>query len=368
MSIITLIIVLFGTIYFFLEVFLRTSFVLIYNQTTDFSPVLNITNFPVGLAIFDSNAIPIENLENQIRIYGEFYELSPDPQGYKITKLKLKQFPLERCDLDKHFGDYKYLFNKIQGLNYYLCLPVNSVNLTLYGNYADGLNPNSFLIFQIAKCFNNNNTDLFPEVKCFNRTTIDNNFNNVYLNMLFLDYDIDHKNSKNPGNIILRSETYPLSTTVYNRYFIRKKIVQYISDFGFLFSSIQNNVFFQDDSLNLNTDLRVNSSPIGLFGQVNISLSKKTDNYYRSYIKLQSALANIGGIVEGIFVIFSLLVKFIMSNNYFIDLGNKSYFFLDEMDKGKISNIHNVNLNRNININNVNNNQIIVENGNNQIR
>ena len=82
------------------------------------------------------------------------------------------------------------------------------------------------------------------------------------------------------------------------------------------------------------TDLRVNASPLGLFGNINISLSKKTDVFFRSYVKIQNAFANIGGIVEGIFFTFSVFMKYIMKKNYYTELGKSCYKFnSDQADK-----------------------------------
>lgn len=329
-SILTAIILMTSIVYFFSEVLLRNSFSLIYNQTTDLNPILDYNPYPFAIGFFDGMGNSLSDFENQIRLYGEYYEVVPDP-GEKIpNNLRSKKIKFEKCDLQNfknHFGNFSYLFKNMPRLKYYYCLPLNKLNFTLYGTYADALNAQSFFTVRVTKCFNSENTDLFPQVECLNRTIIDKNFSNVFLNLVYLDYELNHSNATSPGEIRSRSQSFPMSSSVYNKYFFKTKLIKYITDYGFLFSQLKTDYYFQEDTVSLSTDLRVNNSPIGLFGELNFSLSKKSDNYFRNYLKLQSALANIGGIVDGIFILCSLFVKFIMNDNYFNDIGKITYLF-----------------------------------------
>lgn len=325
-SLVMILLIFCSIFYFFFELILRESFTLIYNQTVDFNPTLNISNIPLVFGFADQYANPIKNLENQIRIYGEYYQMNKNYDSDKPVLLGIKQLKMEKCDINKHFGNYYSFFTKYAAmLDKFYCLPINEHNLTLYGTWGDSQNPNSYLVLKIAKCFNNENKEIFPDANCFNRTTIDSNLMNIYLNIVTLDYEINHTNVKNPDIISIRSDTFSLSSSVFNRYEIKKKIVNYQTDHGILFPILDYKQFFQYDISSLNTDLRVNISPIGLFGQISFSLSKKTDNYKRNYIKIQNVLANIGGIVDAIYIVFSLLFKYIMKGNYYNDLGNLVY-------------------------------------------
>jgi len=330
-SVILVMILMASMVYFFLEVFLRNSFLVIYNQITDSRPVLNFTNLPIGLALFDSQA-KLVDMEGQVRIFAEFHEISADKNRevlHKIIKIKL-----ERCNISNHLGEYKDYFKKNPLLEKYWCIPKGKYNLTLHGNWADSVNSNSYLLLKISKCFNTEDTYLFPTQICKNMTLIDSNLLQVFLNIFYLDNDIDHNNYENPGQLISKSETFALSSTSYSSYYIKKKIVKYQTDSGFLFSNLRNENFFQEDTLSMITDLSVNKSPTGLFGNINISLSKKTDIFFRGYIKLQSALANIGGIVEGIFFFFSAIMKLLMKRYYYTELGKSAYkFSADPIDK-----------------------------------
>jgi len=71
--------------------------------------------------------------------------------------------------------------------------------------------------------------------------------------------------------------------------------------------------------------LSINTSHIKIFRQIIFSLSKKTDNFYRIYPKLQKAIANIGGLVQGIWFFMTALVRFCTSKGYYNDIGKKFY-------------------------------------------
>lgn len=327
-SILTCLLMMGATIYFCCEVFFRNSFILIYNQITNYNPAFNFSDYPLAFGFFDTNSKPLEGLEDQIRVWMELQNLYPSEDSNQKVKFDTTLLKLEKCELKKHFTKYANLFKKYSYLETYYCIPTGKLNLTLYGNWADALNPNSFLTIKFAKCFNDQaNVNDFPEVSCRNISEIDKNLFGFVMNMLYLDYDINHSNVDNPVNIISRSESFSFSSSVFFRYHIRKKIVNYQTDYGFLFPNIVNEVFFQDDYMTSTTDLRVNTSPRGIFGHTILSLSNKTDNFSRTYTKIQNALANIGGIVEGIFFFFSVLVKFLLKKNYYSELGLSCYGF-----------------------------------------
>lgn len=355
-SIILIVILLTAICYFFFDVFARNSFVVIYNRTTMTQPMLNLTEFPIGVALFDGKANLID-IEGQATIHAEFHQISSFAFGKKPVQ-KITKINLERCNKDIHFGAHKEILSNNPILEKYWCIPTGKHNLTLYGNWADSANPNSYLVFKISKCLDNNkdldaknqanNTNFENLDKYTNANISDNSFVNkvcqeksiikknllqIYLNMFFLDYDIDHNNYETPGRLIQRSETFSLSSTSYSSYYLRKKIVKYQTDFGFLLTKIKNEFFFQEDTLSMITDLSSIDSPTATFGNINISLSKKTDVFFRGYVKIQSALANIGGIVEGIFFAFSFLMKFLMKESYYKELGKSAYLFAPEPSK-----------------------------------
>lgn len=358
-SIITLISVISAVVFFTWEFLFRNSFDLIYNQTTDYKEQLNITNNPIAIGFYDSTSKMLENIDNQIRIYGEFYEMRPEQDGTAPKTILTEQFKLEACNISRHFYEYKSIFEPFPRLPQYYCIPNGKLNASLFGSFLDTVKPNAFLTIKVSKCFNDKNkTNIFPEVSCKNKTEIDRNFNLIYVNVLYLDYDIYHLDVDNPARVVLRSETYPLSSSVFHSYHMRKKIVNYKTDYGFLFYNIHIQNFFQYDTLTTTTDLRVNSSQLEVFGTLIFSLSKISDNYFRKYVKIQNAIANIGGVIEGLFLLFSGLIKIFMQKNYYSSLGILCYKLSDDIDHNNNNNLNNFYSNLNININKNNSNNV----------
>jgi len=364
LSIFTVLIFITAIVYFFCEVFVRTNFSLIYNQTTDYKPILNLTNLPLAFGFLNAsgNIIPIPEVENYLNVYGEFKQMIPISKETGEFKINSQVFLLENCDLDAHFGIYSNFFSYIPNLNQFYCFPNRKMNFTLYGNLGDAFNPNSFITIKISKCLKNSNEIAlnFTNKNCLNKTLIDIKLNTFYLNALSLDYDIDHNNFENPAKLIVKTETFSFSSSVFNRYHKLRKIIKYYTDYGVLFSNSKNDFFFQDDSTNLYTDLRVNNSPVGSLGQLIFSLSQKTDNYFRIYKKIQSAIASIGGLLQGIWWVAISIIRFFNRKSYYSQLGKRIYKISD--DNVKNLNLTNYSKNFYANFENENNNQNKISN------
>ena len=84
------------------------------------------------------------------------------------------------------------------------------MNLSLYGNWADSNDPNSFLVIKMTKCLSSGIPAEFLEVlvkkQCANETQLEEKFYNSFLSVVMLDYDLDHNNFENPGKLRRRSE------------------------------------------------------------------------------------------------------------------------------------------------------------------
>lgn len=166
MSIFTVILLLIFIIYFICEVFVRQSFVFIFNQTTDSIPYLDLTKIPLAFRFYDiaGNLMPIAEVENQIRLYAEITQIKPPSAETGSTVINSKKFNLEKCDMQKHFGNYTDLFAGKADFSQYYCLPNDKQNLSLYGNWADSTNPCSFLDVRLTKCLSNDLPGEFSEV------------------------------------------------------------------------------------------------------------------------------------------------------------------------------------------------------------
>ena len=123
--------------------------------------------------------------------------------------LNRQRIQTEKCDINKHFGNYQNFFKDVPYLTHHYCA-VPGKNITLFGIYGS-IQPYNFLDFWIYTCVNDtavNRTNCFPREQSQARLV------NTYISYLYLDYFLDHTNIQNPGQLILRSEILPVSSTI----------------------------------------------------------------------------------------------------------------------------------------------------------
>jgi hypothetical protein len=86
----------------------------------------------------------------------------------------------------------------------------------------------------------------------------------------------------------LKANLFPVSSRVFKRIFIKKKLVEYISDLGIVLENFFQNDFFKNiDFVETTVDLRNLDSVIPIFAQVNFWLLQSKDKYFLNYIKPQ---------------------------------------------------------------------------------
>ena len=226
----------------------------------------------------------------------------------------------ERCDLEKHFGEYKEYFRHVPYLNHHFCL-IPGQNITTYGLYGSTANYN-FVDHWISTCVNDtklNRTNCFPTEKSKARLV------NTYISYVFLDYSIDHNDILNPVKVNLRSEILPVSSTIYKRIFFYQRPVTYTTDYGLVFEDFQDIKFYQTLDSKENVDLRPQGTVPGSFALISVMMDKYNNFYMRKYSKIQSFLADVGGLVKGLLLISSLLNYLVSEEFYYVDLVNSLY-------------------------------------------
>ena len=188
------------------------------------------------------------------------------------------------------------------------------------------------------------------------------------------------------------------SNLYYKLVFVTLKQIEYIDDVGFFFEDISKRDYYAVDDIK--EVFNFSKQPDGKFLDFAINFGTGKDTVRRNYKRIQSVIAEVGGLFKGI-VISSLILKyFFMSNdvynylNYFIYNKNISYndmikknfnqrsvLKLNEKYANELSEVNNIkvkdnsaNMNLNVNnicsnlkIDNVNNNNHSSNNNNNYI-
>lgn len=226
---------------------------------------------------------------------------------------------MEKCNIDKHFGNYRYLFENQTDLDTFVCpdfasLPEDS----LYGLYGD-TEPYSFYNFAIRPCVDELDGDI-----CYNSTYIKSFLNQVFLDVRTVDFSVANFNTI-PYFPVARGDRFTVSQSIFRRIWMKYKSIDYNSDIGYVFSENIQNSFHQLGEFSSDVDMRdqkTNVTPYTFLWLTLINSNQKSF-YYRSYLKAQTMFANVGGIIKLIFLIANVLNFTISKKLYYSLLINK---------------------------------------------
>lgn len=309
---------------YFLVMFLsRSNYKIVSNQEINDEVYLkSINDYPIMFRVTDNNALVPDNatLYTKIRMAYCSSEFNPKTG----IKQHLHYFlEMETCDINKHFGQYKNLFENMTDLSTFTCPNWGTINEKF--NKSIDLNrvygsPKEYTFLHLFVSACDNKTD-FPVV-CKRKSEID-----AFLTSPFFEYRyIDHKINSNsivPNIAFVSGERESFSPSIFKRIWLYWKQSTYVSDFGFIFQDMSSTVFVQTDYIKIDIDLhdwRTQSLEPGSFLWFTLSNSKRQDNYLREFLKSQEFLASVGGIIKGITTIGYLLSWLSSNKNYYEEL------------------------------------------------
>ena len=301
-SFITLFISFIISLFFLFRFIKKEDFTILNSSQID--NLINMTNsntFPFLFRLSDNYSIPLE----QKGLYEFSFKI-----WYKNTsslKYDYDLISIEKCDINKHFGNYISVFKTMNDIDSFFCPSLRFSNQSLLGIYGS----NHFIYYNIdiSKCKNetNNNT-------CLSENEINNTLKYAYFDLRFIDYYIDNFNKKNPENLYIRNERILTSIKIFKKVFLLfKKIIYYI-DIGIFQHYYSKKNFHQYDNLQINSVLIENDDT---FFSLSILNSGKIIKYKKNYLKFQHYVSSIGGFYTSISFIFYLLNYFNSKNSYY---------------------------------------------------
>lgn len=279
------------------------------------------------MGLIDSRGNPLANDKNIYKLFPQFWfvKIENDENGMPVKKTVMKNFTLEKCE-NKHFGVHSHLFEDIASINELYCIPPDTFNFTLFGEYGHTTSDFSFMQIYINKCVNGS---AYGVNDCNDADVNNKLLSNVYLQLHFLDNEINPY-SPDPSQLVIKSETLSISSTMYKKYIHYFKKVTYDTDNGYVFQEHQIKEFFQLDSIEFNADLKTTGTWPGTFSDISMRLSPKTDEYKRGYTKIQNVVANIGGVIKFVLFLTSILTRFITQKIFFKNVGNELFYFKED--------------------------------------
>ena len=282
---------------------------------------------PFMVRLSDNHRIPLnkDKLYNiTLKVFYNVYNETLD--DYTINEFD--EIILEECNINKHFGEYKKYFEDIKNINSFYCPLERNSNQILYGAYGENANF-SFYYYYFSKCSNNN---------CYIEEEIKNILSEAYLDLIFVDYSINNLNSKEPKKLIVRSERFLISSTIYKRIWLYFKQVKYINDNGYILTKKNEEKFHQFHSLRFDSDYRdiEHSDEPSTFLTMCIANSGEVSVFNRKNLKFQDYLANICGVIKTLKVLFGILNYHFAKNTYLIRI-IKDFLIENSLEKKSIN-------------------------------
>lgn len=357
-SILTLSIILFS------EVVNHEKINILYNIYTNSDPTIDFRKSQIVLLITDAFGNEFENDDRLFDITAKFWNITfPIINDTMMpAKANILDVPMRRCKNKtfEYFNSYYQSMNS--AYNSLLCPEFGDKNISLVRKYGNKFGY-TMLNFYFNKCTNNTQIEYSVGKNnrtCFPQGVIEKKLSQIYISLLRIENDINTKDFTNPINTLSKIDLLPLSITIFKNYNIDINYVKLISDNGMLFENNQEYTTFRTERIYENVDLRGDNTIYpGTFSQVNFRGSGNSEIFNRSYYKIQSALANFGGIFQIVTIIGRVLIFFWSKNNMneyliqsILEAGefmklrelNESYSFEDLQEK---INFYNKNYNSN---------------------
>ena len=312
-------------IYFLIDMFNRNNFTIVTSTINPEKP-LSITfsneTFYLGLGIQDPityDFILDESIYWVEAVYKKASRLSNGSLQWEEEPVEV-----EECQLEKFPNKYRDLFTKRSVKNLYC---VKNLKYKIEGTFLHDVY--SFLLFNFYQC---KNTTLNGN-KCKSSDVIDYYLNGTFAAVEFTDVSIDPTNYDSP-DIPMIGEGY---STVSNKFFremhVFFKLVSIKQDHGYIFSNYDVKEYVQLDYVK---DM-LTIVPKEEFCSITVKISNRVDTSQLRYVKFQTTIANIGGILKIISIAGTAITFFYCRNKYEIDLINSIFFIKKGKDANKVS-------------------------------
>ena len=320
-TIFSFILMIVAGIYFFAKLISHDSISII--SSTESSYFINLTqtyNVPFLFRLSDKDGIPYEDSDKLYSLIAKYWHGGTNSTNRTIenTQQYFDLLTVEKCDINKHFGPYKHLFQSMNDLNTFYCPSLKQPNQTIHGIYGS-IYPFGYYDLYFKKCYKNENEN------CYDDDIIIDKLYNTYLDFRTIDYEINPKKLE-VESLIIHSERMTVSLSVFKRIWMSLDKVKYITDTGLFFDNNKEKCFFKFNSMKYDYDLRDYDSAQTSFLTFSVIGSGKIFNYKRKYQKIQDYIATLSGIIKLISLV-SICLNFSYSRNtYYYRLINGLFF------------------------------------------
>ena len=199
----------------------------------------------------------------------------------------------------------------------YMCLARGKYDMSIIGVYEKTINSGGYTMPTIffSRCDP-------TKQQCLNETYIDEQLTSFFFTVMFSNYNIDNYNTTNPAvTNINYSYMSTLGSGMYKTYSLGLQQVLYDTDNGFVFQNHQVKQFYIEGSITPDFFLKSSFGPLTL-GCLIVTNSSTIMKVYRCYMKTQTILAQIGGVINAIMIIGKFMQKFFIRRHNYMNLAN----------------------------------------------
>lgn len=337
-----------AAINFGLQIFTRDNAKVTLNYEYEDLPYISMSNnFPMAINIVKRGAYPIESFQAYYNISLVNYSQNR-VNGSAVVKLTERVMGIcEEQDFKGRISQFDLIANP-SGLSQYFCLKQDQT-LELKGMI--GTPRVNYLAILINRCVNGTG------IICKSKEEIDNQFKNVFIQLLTTDYYFDSKNFLDPGRVYLKSTNIPITSDFYKRTYMYFSNVEYTTDSGMIFEDKSSQKYYHTDSMKEQIFFSKEAAfTQNTLSEISITVTPLKYQYYRTYYKLQQLAADVGGIVKAFTLFFSFANKLINQKKLNLKIVNDIFNFKDRnminsQENKNESSSNEINLNKNCNNN-----------------
>jgi hypothetical protein len=300
------------------------------NKFTNELPIININSSNFYFAFGLENKETLNRFIDETIYYPEivFIDRSKVNGEFIINSKKVLEY--EECKEENFGKDFQNLLLRGELKNSY-CLKDFNFNLSLAGGFK--YETMSYIRIKIFPCKNTTRNNYH----CRSQKEIDHFFSNGYLSFLIKDFGINPANFSSPEIPIFRDLFTTIDKRIYRNMILKYGVTEILTDEGLISENIrtvnylQLREVFQSFSFLEEEDYK-NGTEICL---VQLRLDDTIHIQKRKYTKLSEIFSRIGGYMQLIYTLFSILALFLNKLNLELKIINSIFNF--DIEKKKMA-------------------------------
>jgi hypothetical protein len=330
-GLITLIInafIVYCVFYFGDDLWLREEPTSLFTKGINNSTPIYLKDYPTPISFTDQMGVPYDNVYRYITVVAYWYLMDYEPYGLKGTNY----FPLivEPCTAE-HVSQYGDLFRQDVYFDRSYCVNQNKfINTTrtsenqmqsdreiFFQNEFASMN-SSFISYYGHVCINSTDNGN----SCAPQSEIDSFLDSLNVIYSYLDSYVNLYSYDNPSTYYLNRWVSSINKYLSKTVFHRVKNTRIMTDSGIL---MQDDIFDEKKTLQYDRLIPdVMGVPNSIFDLI-IEGTRIQDIHYRSYIKVQDIIANVGGLLSFMLTISNMLLSPFQEIELNLQLLNRLY-------------------------------------------